>query len=167
MTDRARAAAGLDVMDHCRLLLRGVAVLHSRGYGLARIVSGMAPSGMYWRLTVVSSRDLDASDPMGRTVRTGAEPIWWTSGQSPEFAGVEMTTRTTPDEVADVVLRTLGERSLRGEDTAYTRWYAGLLTECERAGTVPVAFSDSWEPHGWQVGFGGPDHEPPPPPPLG
>lgn len=152
----------LEVMEHCRLLLRGVSVLHGRGFGLTRISPGMSPSGLYWRLTITPATTFDPADPLGWQVR-GSRVISWTSGNSPEFAGRVMTPRTTPEDVADHVLTLLPADTLHGEDTDYTRWYAELLAQCERRQTVPVAYSDSWTPHGWQIGFGGPEFAAPPP----
>lgn len=157
------AVSELEVMDHCRLLLRGVRVLHERGLELARISPGMAPSGLYWRLTIAPATAFDPESRLGWQLRGSSPTVSWTSGNSPEYAGLVMTSRTTPAEVADHILTLLPERSLRGGDMPYMRWYAGLLAECERLETVPVAFSDSWEPHSWHVGWGGPDYPPPPP----
>ncbi|CAN7240993.1 hypothetical protein [Knoellia sp. LjRoot47] len=154
----------LEVVDHCRLLLRGVQVMHEQGLELTRIIPGMAPSGLYWRLTIVAAPSLDPADPLGRTVLTGSDALSWTSGDSPQFAGLVTSSHTTRDDIAEIVTERLGERALGGEDPAYAAWYAGLLAASEAAGTVPVAFSDAWEPHGWTIGFGGPEFEPPPPP---
>lgn len=150
----------LEVMAQCRLLLRGVHVLHARGLGLTRISPGVAASGKHWRLSIAPATSFDPEDPLGWQL-LGPAAVLWSSGGSPEYAGLVMTTRTTPDDVADHVVSLLPESTLRGEDMAYTRWYAGLLAECERLEQVPVAFSDSGE-HGWQIGWGGPEFPTPP-----
>lgn len=152
----------LDVMDHCWLLLRGVSALHDRGLGLARISPGMAPSGMHWRLTIAPATNFDPGHDLGWHLRDGPA-ISWSSGSGPEYSGLVLTRRTTPDDVADHVLTLLAEDILRGADMTYIRWYACLLAECERLDRLPVAFSDSG-PHGWQVGWGGNDFASPPPP---
>lgn len=111
-----------EVMDRCRLLLRGVRVLHERELELTRISPGMAPSGLYWRLTIAPAAAFDPEHRLGWHLRGDAAAVSWTSGNLPNYAGLELTPRTTPEEVADHVLTHLPDRTLRGEDPAYKRW---------------------------------------------
>jgi hypothetical protein len=100
-----------------------VEVLHRRGLQRLRATPSIAPSGLYWRLTVAAP----ACDDVDR----------WTSGNADD--GLD------PDALAD---RLVAEHPAladagRGEDPAYAAWLSRAV-EIARAGWLPYFFAD-WE----------------------
>jgi ADP-ribosyl-[dinitrogen reductase] hydrolase len=100
-----------------------VEVLHRQGLQRLRIMPSMAPSGLYWRLSV-HARGCDDTDR-------------WTSGNPDD--GLD------PQQLAD---RFVAEHPAlagagRGEDPAYATWLSDVA-ELARRGWLPYFFAD-WE----------------------
>lgn len=114
MTDAA-------VRQRCVRRLEMVEALHRRGLGRLRAMPTIAPSGLYWRLSVyvVGCDDVDR----------------WTSGNPDDGLGAE--------ELADRFVAdhpTLVEAG-RGDDPAYAAWLV-RAADVARAGWLPYFFAD-------------------------
>lgn len=132
-------------------ILQGVRVLHRRGYHGVRVQPGVAPSGMYWRVSVT-----DAADP--------TEGIHYSSGAETEFAGGIVDAMTPPDAVADLILRALPRLAKDEGSPDYVRWYEGLLSLVEPEHRLPVAYADYFDDaDGWEIGWGSGIRHPAPP----
>lgn len=129
-------------------VLQGVHVLHDRGFEQARILPGMSPSGMYWRLEL----SVGSGDVLG-----------YTTGNGSRVAGLDVTAATTPDTVADHLL-TLSPGLTTAADPAYAQWYRELMSLVEEHAALPIAFADYFDSSGgWEVGWGSGVRVPPPP----
>ncbi len=144
-------------------ILQGVRELHQRGYHGARILPGMNPSGMHWRVSMTASDNLHDTD--GYTgVRERDLAINYTTGEGSEFAGCKVTVRTSPDMVADVVLSALPTLSADSRDPGYVQWYEELMQLVERRGALPIAYADYFDDaEGWEIGWGSGVRHPHPP----
>ena len=140
-------------------ILQGVQVLHQRGYHRLRILPGMSPSGMYWRVAITFSDNLDdVAFP---------HELHYSTGGLTEFAGGEVTVTTTPDAVADLILKELPEAGPTNDDPAYIAWFAELIRIVEQTKALPVAYADYFDAEGWEIGWGsGVTHRRPPRPPV-
>jgi O-acetyl-ADP-ribose deacetylase len=145
-------------------ILQGVRALHQRGYHGARILPGMSPSGMYWRVSVTASDRLDHADAH-TDVRDRDLSIDYTTGAGAQFAGAQVTVTTSADLVADVMLSVLPPMSTDRRDPGYVRWYEGLMQLVEPDGALPIAYADYFDDaEGWEIGWGSGVRYPPPPP---
>ncbi|CPZ33568.1 macro domain-containing protein [Mycobacteroides abscessus] len=148
-------------------ILQGVRVLHQRGYHRLRILPGVSPSGMYWRVAITLSDNLidDAAYP---DVTDWDIALRYSTGGLTVFAGGEVTVTTTPERVADLILSALPEVTPTHDDPAYMAWFAELLRVVERTKALPVAYADYFDAgEGWEVGWGsGVKHPRPPRPPA-
>lgn len=144
-------------------ILQGVYVLHQRGYHRLRVLPGVSPSGMYWRVAIaLSDKLIDdevLSDHFGRDIA-----LHYTTGSLTEFAGQEVMVTTTPDKVADLILNALRNITPTHDDPAYTTWFAELLRSVERTKALPVAYADYFDAgEGWEIGWGSGVRYPRPP----
>lgn len=160
----ARVTSRLTLWTPIRIL-QGVYVLHQRGYHRLRVLPGMSPSGMYWRVAITLSvnmiDDASLSDHFDRDIA-----LHYTTGSLAEFAGREVTVTTTPDEVADLILSALRNVTPTHDDPAYTTWFAELLHSVERTKALPVAYADYFDAgEGWEIGWGSGVKYPRPPRP--
>jgi|GEM_PF-195163 len=122
-------------------LLQGVRRLHEGGFHGARVVAGMSPSGMHWRVTV-------AGPEKGGVIA-------YSTGSGAEVAGGRVDVRTSVDDTADLVLAGLPDLSATEDDPAYVAWYSGLLHLVEEHDSLPISFADHFDPEpGWEVGWG-------------
>ncbi|PND54176.1 O-acetyl-ADP-ribose deacetylase [Mycobacterium sp. ENV421] len=146
-------------------ILQGVRALHERGYDGVRVLPGMSPSGMYWRVTITT---VDNMDPGGGEYLSDYEAaVTYTSGGLTEFAGTEVTVTTNPEIVAGIILSALPKLATTADDPAYVAWYAGLVQLVERTGELPVAYDEYFDgTEGWEVGWGGDIRYPHPPKPA-
>ncbi|GAA3800935.1 hypothetical protein [Cellulomonas soli] len=145
-------------------ILQGVAALHRRGHQQVRIMPGMSPSGMYWRLNLTHATNLGESGagfPQDRRAT-----LDYTTGDGADFAGIAVTAATSPDQVADAVLAARPHLARPERDWAYAGWFAELLGLVEQQNRLPVAFADWFEESlGWEVGWGSGVRFPMPPRP--
>lgn len=132
-------------------ILQAVRFLHERGYHRLRIMPGLSPSGMHWRVEIVNadnpSKDSPVVDP--------DSVLRYTTGQFTEFAGGEVTVTSTPESVAELILNALPKSLPSNDDPAYVFWFAELVGICERSMSVPVAYADYFDSsEGWEIGSG-------------
>lgn len=144
-------------------ILQAVRVLHQRGYRGVRILPGMSPSGMHWRVSVTTSENLD--DASGSLIlRDWDRALNYTTGGGSEFAGARVTVATSPEVAADVILAALPELSPENADPSYEQWYDELMKLVERHGDMPIAYADYFdEEDGWEIGWGSGIRHPHPP----
>lgn len=130
-------------------ILQGVQLLHRRGYHRLRILPGLSPSGMYWRVAIANVDNLSNNAP----VVDPDSALQYTTGQFTEFAGGEVTVTSTPESVAELILNALPEIVPSQDDPAYASWFAELVRLCERSMSVPVAYADYFDSSkGWEIG---------------
>jgi hypothetical protein len=136
-------------LDAALRRLEMVEVLHRRGLQLLRGSPSIAPSGLYWRLTigVVGCEDVDR----------------WTTGNPDDgLAGEALADRFVTDHP---VLAEAG----RGSDPAYAAWWSGAV-DLARRGWL-MYFHADWETDRSSVPLSGPEEGrpvlpwPPEPPP--
>ncbi|SLJ75668.1 appr-1-p processing domain-containing protein [Mycobacteroides abscessus subsp. abscessus] len=148
-------------------VLQGVRVLHQRGYHRVRILPGVSPSGMYWRVAITLSDNLidDVDHP---DVIDWEAALRYSTGGLTEFAGGEVTVTTPPERVADLILSALRDVTPTNDDPAYIAWFDELIRTVERSNALPVAYADYFDAsEGWEVGWGsGVKHPRPPRPPA-
>lgn len=152
----------------CLRILRAVKVLHDRGYHGVRVMPGMSPSGIWWRVAIAPAKNLTTRHGYPYIEYT-AETLGYSTAAGSEFAGREVTLATPIDDIADLILTVVPQRDATYNDPEYARWYAGLVDVCERQMSLPVAYSDSHNPPpGWEIGWGsGVTYPAPPDPPRG
>lgn len=141
-------------------ILQGVRELHRRGYHGARVLPGMSPSGMHWRVSVTASGNLDEySDRRERDLAVN-----YTTGAGTDFAGTEISVTASPEAVADAILAALPALNADSDDPGYVAWYEELMQLVERAGALPIAYADYFDDAaGWEIGWGsGVRHRHPP-----
>jgi len=148
-------------------ILQGIRVLHQRGYHHLRILPGMSPSGMHWRIAITSADNLidDSYDPHIVDLDSA---LWYTTSGFTKFAGGEVTVVSTPDAVADLILNALPEMAPSQDDPAYVSWFADLVSLVEHQPSpsrrIPVAYDDYFDASkGWEIGCGSGIRYPHPP----
>lgn len=140
-------------------ILQGVQFLHQRGYHQLRILPGLSPSGMHWRVAIASVDDASGWD--------SDSALRYTTGQRTEFAGGEVTVTSTPESVADLILNGLPGIVPSENDPAYVSWFAELVGLCERSMAVPIAYDEYFDPsEGWKISNGARYPLPPEVPPM-
>lgn len=112
-----------EVRERCLRRLEMVAALHRRGFERLRITPSVAPSGLYWRLSVHA----DGCDDVDR----------WTSGDPDDGLAAEALADRFEAEHPALV------EAGRGPDPAYSAWLAGAV-DIARSGWLPYFFAD-WE----------------------
>jgi hypothetical protein len=134
------------------LILDAAQVLHDRGYENLAIDAGMAPSGMYWHVTVTDS--LREVDDHAFRYSTGCEF---------EIGRLTVSRKTLPDEVADEIL-TVFEDLEPEPEPRYAKWYRELLSLVHRHDRLPISGADYFDDDlGWEIGWGSGVRYPRPP----
>jgi len=163
MHDQVRAQ--LELWTPIRIL-QGVQVLHQRGYHRVRILPGVSPSGMHWRIAITSADNLIDGDDYPHVTNWDAALKYSTGGLT-EFAGGEVSVATPPETVADLILRAMPGRASTGSDPTYVSWFADLLRRVESTGQLPIAYADYFDAsEGWEIGWGTGIRHPRPPRPA-
>jgi O-acetyl-ADP-ribose deacetylase len=125
-------------------ILQGVQVLHQRGYHRLRILPGVSPSGMYWRVAITISDNLIDDVDYPHVVNLDAV-LQYSTGGLTEFAGGEVTVTTRPELVAELILNELPEAAPTNDDPAYVAWFADLMRLVEQFQLPPVAYADYFD----------------------
>lgn len=129
-------------------ILQGIRVLHQRGYHRLRILPGMSPSGMSWRVSIATTADLNTG-----LWFDAAHAVLHSTGGLTEFAGSEVTVTATPESVADLILNGLPAIVPTHDDPGYVAWYTGLLSLVEQYRRLPIAHDDHFDvSKGWEIG---------------
>lgn len=118
--------------------------LHKQGFQRLRIVPGISPSGLHWRVTILpASRVLQTHGALSRDwTWSGPEPFY-TSGQHSRYFGWEDAESDPPAELAHKFLNRFHEiaEPARGADWAYAGWYVEMLGRAQ-AGELPIAYAE-------------------------
>lgn len=155
-------------MNRCLVLatpyrvLQGVLVLHQRGYHQARVLPGLSPSGVHWRILIAPSSPDSESDS---GVEFDAEPsVVYSTAADHAFEGWLVDATTDPGTVADLILKALPGLTATDEDPAYVSWFVGLMQLVANHGELPIAYADYFDgARGWEIGWGSEVRYPPPP----
>lgn len=135
-------------------ILQGVAFLHQRGYHRLRVLPGVSPSGMFWRVAITHADNLIDDSDYPHLVDFD-RAINYTTGALTEFAAGEVNVVSTAEAVADLILQALPATVPTNDDPAYVAWYADLLQVVEGSGSLPIAYAEHFDAsEGWEVGRG-------------
>ena len=125
----------------CRRLLYMVRELHSMGYERLRIAPGVAPSGLFWRLSVFPASNSDPDN--GARMRNFDEGAHYSSGGGNRYFDWDDATDDSPTELAEKFIDRFPDLATagRGRDTDYVGWYEEMLQLTEPDG-LPYAYAD-------------------------
>lgn len=147
-------------------ILQGVRVLHQRGYHRMRILPGVSPSGMYWRVAITTADNLIEDEDYPHIVDFAAMLAYSTGGLT-QFAGYEVSVATKAETIADFILSALPGGAPTGADHTYVSWFADLLRLVESSGQLPIAYAEYFDARkGWEIGWGSGIRYPRPPRPA-
>jgi len=126
-------------------ILEGVAVLHCRGYQTVRVLPGVSPSGMSWRVSVASAENIPdrRNYPDLRNWDLGMN---YSIGAGHEFAERTVTASSTADDVADAIIAAAPWRVVKGHDWAYAGWFCEMLGLAHELEQLPIAYDYGHEP---------------------
>ena len=123
-------------------VLQMVHELHKRGYQRLRIVPGISPSGMFWRVSI---------DPISNILRTNGAMDLKTLRRAARYTMADENTyfnwkdarRDTARALADKFVQRFPNliREGEGRDWAYAGWYVEMLGVAEK-GALPVSYED-------------------------
>jgi hypothetical protein len=130
-------------------ILQGIRVLHQRGYHRLRVWPGSTGASP-WRVMVSYPDYVEVGGYSEmRTVN-----IPYAVGAGMEFADGEVTVATSPDAVADLVLRSLPMAGPTVDDPDYVSWFDTLMKIVDAVGLLPLAYGDYFdESGGWEIGW--------------
>ena len=125
----------------CRRLLCMVQELHRMGYEQLRIAPAVAPSGLFWRLSVFAASNSDSEN--GAMMRNYGEGAHYSSGSGDRYFDWDDAADDSPLELAGKFIERFPELAAagRGRDADYVRWYDDLLRMTEPDG-LPYAYAD-------------------------
>ena len=156
----------MEMAGICRRLLHMVAELHRMGYEQARIAPGVAPSGLFWRLSVTAASNTEPEH--GALMRDFSRGANYSSGGGAEYFDWTDASDDSPAELAAKFVERFPEiaAEAKGRDPAYVKWYEEMLEATEPDGLV-YAYAD-WPSPRDRLGifYGSKDVEIPLPPPA-
>ena len=125
----------------CRRLLYMVHELHAMGYEQLRISPGVAPSGLFWRLSVLPASNSDPEN--GARMRNFDEGAHYSSGGGDRYFDWDDAADDSPRKLAEKFIERFPELAVagKGRDTEYVHWYEGMLQMTEPDG-LPYAYAD-------------------------
>ena len=125
----------------CRRLLHMVTELHRMGYEQARIAPGVAPSGLFWRLSVTAASNTEPDN--GALMRDFSRGANYSSGAGAEYFGWTDASADSPVELAKKFVERFPDiaAEARGRDPEYVRWYQEMVAATEPDGLV-YAYAD-------------------------
>jgi hypothetical protein len=123
-----------------------VAELHRMGYEQARIAPGVAPSGLFWRLSVTAASNTEPDN--GALMRDFDRGANYSSGAGAEYFGWTDAGDDSPAELAEKFVERFPDiaAEAKGRDPEYVRWYREMLVATEPDGLM-VAYAD-WPTRG-------------------
>jgi O-acetyl-ADP-ribose deacetylase (regulator of RNase III) len=133
-------------------ILQGIRVLHQRGYHRVRTLPGIGGPGS-WRIAITTADNLTYDRHYFPLVRDYEAAILYSECGLTEFASGEVTVTTSPDTVADLILKALPQAVPTADDPGYVAWFADLMQLVESSGIPPIAYSE-WDDFrtGWKIG---------------
>ena len=125
----------------CRRLLHMVSELHRMGYEQARIAPGVAPSGLFWRLSVTAASNTESDN--GALMRDFDRGANYSSGAGAEYFGWTDARDDSPAELAEKFVERFPDiaEEARGRDPEYVRWFREMLAATEPDGLI-YAYAD-------------------------
>ena len=128
---------------NCRRLLRMVRRPHTMGYEQLRIAPAVAPSGLYWRLSICAASNMLPEH--GAEMRDFDQGVHYSSSAGDEYFGWTDAIGDSASELAEKFVERFPEIAEEGlgKDSAYVRWYEEMLEATEPDGLM-YAYSD-WE----------------------
>ena len=125
----------------CRRLLHMVAELHRMGYEQARIAPGVAPSGLFWRLSVTAASNTESAN--GALMRNFDRGANYSSGAGAEYFGWTDASDDSPAELAEKFVERFPDiaAEAKGPDPEYVRWYQEMMVATEPDGLI-YAYAD-------------------------
>lgn len=135
----------------CRRLLYMVAELHRMGYEQMRIAPGVAPSGLFWRLSVTAASNTEPEH--GARMRDWDRGANYSSGAGAEYFDWTDASDDSPAELAEKFVERFPEiaAEAKGRDPEYVRWYREMLAATEPDGLM-YAYAD-WPSREDQLGI--------------
>jgi hypothetical protein len=125
----------------CRRLLYMVRELHGMGYQQLRIEPAVAPSGLFWRLSVFAASNSDPDHSM--RMRNRDDGAHYSSGAGNRYFDWEDAADDSPPELAQKFIERFPAlvAAGNGRDPGYVRWYEDMLRVTEPDG-LPYAYAD-------------------------
>jgi hypothetical protein len=129
-----------------RRLLLMVQELHRMGYERLRVVTGMSPSGCYWRLAITPATNVRPADCGERYVNYEEGVARYTTGQEANCFGWEDAAKDSPEQLADKFVQRFSEIVVQGKgsDPDYARWYAAMIEATEPHGLMYMYADYGW-----------------------
>ena len=152
--------------QNCRRLLHMVRELHTMGYEQLRIAPGVAPSGLFWRLSICAASN--TLPEHGAEMRDFHEGAHYSSGGEDRYFDWNDAADDSPSELAQKFVERFPElaEAGKGDDPDYVRWYEEMLRITEPDG-LPYAYADWPSPDNClSIFYGSMDIEIPLPPPY-
>jgi ADP-ribosyl-[dinitrogen reductase] hydrolase len=152
--------------EYCRRLLYMVRELHAMGYEQLRIAPNVAPSGLFWRLSICAASN--TLPEHGAAMRDFHEGAHYSSGGMDRYFDWDDAADDSPSELALKFVERFPElaKAGKGDDPAYVRWYEDMLRVTEPDG-LPYPLSDVPSPDDrLGIFYGSMDIEIPLPPPF-
>jgi hypothetical protein len=144
VTDSGASSHPDPVIRRAVRVLRMVHELHKRGYQRLRIVPGIAPSGLFWRVGVYPVTSILRRN--GAMCRDWEErAAHYTTGAENNYFDWTDARRDTARELADKFLERFCDlaRSGEGRDWAFAGWYVEMLGVAE-TGALPISYEEYW-----------------------
>jgi hypothetical protein len=115
--------------------------LHVQGYEQLRIAPGVAPSGLFWRLSICAASN--TLPEHGAEMQDFDKGAHYSSGGENRYFDWDDAADDSPSELATKFIERFPELAEAGEgdDPAYVRWYAEMLQSTEPDG-LPYAYAD-------------------------
>lgn len=136
------------------------------GYELARIAPGVAPSGLFWRLSVTPASNTEPEN--GALMRDFDRGANYSSGAGIEYFGWEDASDDSPAALAVKFVERfpdIAEES-RGRDPEYVRWYREMMAATEPDGLICAYSEPPFREDHLEIFYGSSSAEIPLPPPF-
>ena len=126
---------------NCRRLLSMVSELHDMGYQQLRIAPAVAPSGLFWRLSICAASNTRPDH--GAEMQVWDKGVHYSSGGGDEYFGWRDTANDSPKELAQKFVERFPDLATegKGDDPDYARWYKEMLEVTEPDGLL-CAYAD-------------------------
>lgn len=132
-----------ELAGNCRRLLHMVGELHAMGYECLRIAPSVAPSGLFWRLSICAA---DNTLPEhGAEIHDFDRAAHYSSGGERRYFDWTDAADDAPRQLAEKFVARfpiLAEQG-KGSDPDYVRWYLDMLRMTEPDGLM-YAYAD-WD----------------------
>lgn len=116
------------------------------GYEQGRIAPGVAPSGLFWRLSVTAASNTEPEN--GALMRDWDRGANYSSGAGTEYFGWTDASNDSPAELAAKFVKRFPDiaAEAKGKDPEYVLWYRQMLAATEPDGLM-YAYAD-WPSRG-------------------